>query len=102
MDQQFHPNLKFTHEKSKSSVNFLDVSVSIVANKLEIDLFCKTMDSHQFLHFNPAHPFRNKKNQLFTTRDCISKDFIHLHWLSKNTLKTWKLGFVTEDTHKKL
>ena len=31
----FHPNLKFTHEKSKSSVNFLDVSVSIVDNKLE-------------------------------------------------------------------
>ena len=23
----FHPNIKFTHEKSKSSLNFLDVSV---------------------------------------------------------------------------
>ena len=26
----FHPNLKFTHEKSKSSVNFLDVGVGFV------------------------------------------------------------------------
>ena len=42
----FHPNIKFTHEKSKSSVNFLDVSVSIVDNKLEIDLFCKPTDCH--------------------------------------------------------
>ena len=26
----FHPNLKFTDEKSKSSLNFLDVSISII------------------------------------------------------------------------
>ena len=37
----FHPNLKFTHEKSKSSVNFLDVSAIIVDNKSETGLYCK-------------------------------------------------------------
>ena len=42
----FYPNLKFTLEKSKSSFNFLDVSVSIVDNKLETDLFCKPTDCH--------------------------------------------------------
>ena len=26
----FHPNLKFTDEKSKSSLNFLDVSIRII------------------------------------------------------------------------
>ena len=57
----FHPNLKFTHKKSKSSVNFLDVSVSVVDNKLETYLFCKPTDSHQFLHFNSADSFHNKK-----------------------------------------
>ena len=46
---------------SKSPVNFLDVSVSIVDNKLETNLFCKPTDCHQFLHFNSAHPFHNKK-----------------------------------------
>ena len=56
-----HPNLKFTPEKSKSSVNFLDVSISIVDNKLETDLFSKPTDFHQFLHFNSAHPFHNEK-----------------------------------------
>ena len=38
----FHPNLKVTHEKSKFSVNFLDLRVSTVDNKLETDLFHKT------------------------------------------------------------
>ena len=62
----FHPNLKFTHEKSKSSVNFLDVSVSIVDNKIETDLYCKPTDCHQFLHFNSAHPFHNKKSIVYS------------------------------------
>ena len=57
-----HPNLKFAHEKSNSSVNFLDVNVSIVDNKVETDLFCKPTDCHQLLHFNSAHPFHNKKS----------------------------------------
>ena len=58
----FHPNLKFTHEKSKSSGNFLNVSVSIGDNKLETDLFCQPTDCHQFHHFNSAHPLHNKKS----------------------------------------
>ena len=62
----FHPNLKFTHEKSKSSVNFLDVSVSIVDSKIETDLYCKPTDCHQFLHFNSAHPFHNKKSIVYS------------------------------------
>ena len=57
----FHPNFKFTHEKSKSSVNILDVSVSIFGNKLETDIFSRPTDSHQFFHFNSVHPFHNKK-----------------------------------------
>ena len=62
----FHPNLKFTHEKSKSSVNFLDVSVNIVDNKIETDLYCKPTDYHQFLHFNSAHSFHNKKSIVYS------------------------------------
>ena len=57
-----HPNLKFAHEKSNSSVNFLDVNVNIGDKKVETDLFCKPTDCHQLLHFNSAHPFHNKKS----------------------------------------
>ena len=34
----FHPNLKFTSEKSKKSVNFLDMKVSLTDQHLETDL----------------------------------------------------------------
>ena len=45
----FHPNLKFTSEKSKKSVNFLDVTVSLIDQHLETDLYYKLTDCHQFL-----------------------------------------------------
>ena len=87
----FHPNLKFTHEKSKSSDNFLDVSVSIVDNKLETDLFCKPTDCYQFLHFNSAHPFHNKKSIIYSQglsikRLCSSPLTFQKHL---ENLKTW-------------
>ena len=57
----FHPNLKFTSEKSKKSVNFLDVKVSLIDQHLEIHLYCKPTDCHQFLDFNSVHPIHLKK-----------------------------------------
>ena len=85
-----HPNLKFAHEKSNSSVNFLDVNVSIGDKKVETDLFCKPTDCHQLLHFNSAHPFHNKKS-LFKARDCISKDCSSPATFQRKlqSLKTW-------------
>ena len=54
----FDPNLKFTYQNSKSSVNFLHVSVTIVDNKL-------------------AHPFQDKKSIVYSQglrieRFCLS------------------------------
>ena len=64
----FHSNLKFSHEKSTSSVNFLDVTISIVYivdNKFETNLFCKPKDCHHFLNFNSAYLFHNKKSIVY-------------------------------------
>ena len=69
----FHPNLKFSHEKSRYSVNFFDVSISIVDSKLETDSFCKPTDYHQFLHFNAAHPFHNIKSIVYSQGLCIKR-----------------------------
>ena len=54
----FDPNLKFTYQNPKSSVNFLHVSVTIVDNKL-------------------AHPFQDKKSIVYSQglrieRFCLS------------------------------
>ena len=58
----YHPNLKFTHEKSKTSVNFLYVAVRVSSDKFETDLYSKATDCHQFLEFNSAHPIHIKKS----------------------------------------
>ena len=87
----FHPNLKFTFEKSKSSVNFLDASVSIVDNKLETDLFRKPTDCHQFLHFNSADLFHNKKSTclqlgiVYQNRPCSYPLTFQIHLENLNT-----------------
>ena len=60
---QFHPTIKFTSERSQSSVNFLDVSVSKDANGfLQTDLYCKPTDSHQYLLPSSCHPPHICKN----------------------------------------
>ena len=61
-----HPNLKFTHEKSKVYINFLDVTVSVSGDEFETDLYCKPTDCNQFLEFNSVHPIHNKKSTVYS------------------------------------
>ena len=58
----FYSNLKFTREKSKTSVNSLDVIVALIDQHYETDLYCKPTDCDQFLDFNSAHPIHLKKS----------------------------------------
>ena len=58
--------MKFTSERSKKSVNFLDVKVNLIYQHLETDLYCKPTDCHQFLDFNSAHPIHIKKSIVFS------------------------------------
>ena len=46
---EVHPTIKFTAEWSKTSINFLDVTVSLVEGVIETDLYVKPTDSHQYL-----------------------------------------------------
>ena len=52
----FYPFLKFTHEVSSSSVNFLDLTLSITGNKISSDIFFKPTDSHNYLLYSSSHP----------------------------------------------
>ena len=40
---------------SRTEVNFLGVTVTKVGNKLEIDLYCKSADTQQYLHEQSCH-----------------------------------------------
>ena len=96
----FHPNLKFNHDKSEVSVNFLDVTVSINGEEFETDFYCKPNDFHHFLEFNSAHSFHNKKSivnskGLRIKRLCSKKDTFEKHLES---LRSWfgKRGYPKE------
>ncbi len=52
-----HPNIKFTFETSRESVNFLDTTVHLdVDGNIWTDLYVKPTDSHNYLHYDSAHP----------------------------------------------
>ena len=49
--------VKFTADWSKTSINFLDVTVSITEGIIETDLYVKPTNSHQYLLSSSYHPF---------------------------------------------
>ena len=50
-----HPNLRFTHERSRESLNSLDVVVKIQQGEFVTDLYGKSTDGHQYLYFDSCH-----------------------------------------------
>ena len=58
---KMHPTTKFAADWSKTSINFLDVTVSITKGIIETDVYVKPTDSHQYLLSSSCHPFYCKK-----------------------------------------
>ena len=52
----YHPNIKFTHESNKEQIVFLDLNVSLSGNKVSTDLCIKSSDRHQYLLYTSSHP----------------------------------------------
>ena len=51
-----HPKIKFTHEHSLNSIDFLDTTVKIDSDRmLHTTLFEKPTDTHLYLHHTSAH-----------------------------------------------
>ena len=57
-----HPNIKFTSERSTTSIPFLDVKIFLENGKIETDLYCKPTDEHQYLLHSSGHPHHTKKS----------------------------------------
>ena len=56
-----HPTIKFTGNWSKTSINFLDVTVSLTKRVMETDLYVKLTDSHRYLECSSCHNFHCRK-----------------------------------------
>lgn len=57
-----HPTIKFTSDLSKTSVAFLDTTVSINNCKVSTDLYVKPTDTHQYLLSSSCHPYHTKRS----------------------------------------
>ena len=58
----FHPNLKFTRQRSREEINFLDVTVRVNHVEFITNLYCKPTDGHQYLHVESCHPSHTKSS----------------------------------------
>ena len=52
----FHPSLSYTYDISDTSVNFLDISISMTQRGLTTDISYKDTDTHSYLRYELAHP----------------------------------------------
>lgn len=50
-----HPSISFSYQYSPSTVNFLDVNVTVSEGKLITKLYRKPTDKQQYLHFQSSH-----------------------------------------------
>ena len=96
----FHPNLNFTWESSKSSVNLLDVVFGIEGENFVTDVYYKLTDCHQFFHYESSHPIHIKRSIVYSQGLRIKRiystyDLFHGH-LEK--LREWfiKRGYPIE------
>ena len=62
---EFHRNLKFTYEKSKEKIDFLDLVIKVTDGKTVTDFYCKPTDSHQYLHYDSCDAERIKRSIIY-------------------------------------
>ena len=58
----FNPDLKFTYESNEKEIPFLDLKVKLNEGKISTDLYIKSTDRHQYLHFTSSHPNHTKRS----------------------------------------
>ena len=79
---EFH--CKFTYEKSKQKIDFLDLVMKITYGKIVSDFYCKSTDSHQYLHYDSCHVKLIKRSIVFNPtlqlkRICSRKSELDFH-----------------------
>ena len=57
-----HPSIKFDHEYSRNTVNFLDTTVRVMGKKFATNLYTKPTDRRAYLHSKSYHPDKTKKS----------------------------------------
>ena len=61
----FNPDLKITYESNEKEIPFLDLKVKFNEDKISTDLYIKSTERHQYLHFTSAHPNHTKRSIVY-------------------------------------
>ena len=69
-----HPRIKLELRYSTDSIEFLDVSTSLINGYLKTDLFTKDTDKQQYLHISSNHPKNSKGIYPIWTRTTCQTD----------------------------
>ena len=59
---ELDPNLQFIFEELTKNINFLDINLKIINNKLHLDVYQKPTNSFSHLHYKRCHPPDTKNN----------------------------------------
>ena len=62
----FNRNFKFTYELNEKEIPFLDLTVKLNEGKISTDLYIKSTDRHQYLHFTSSHPNHTKRSIVYS------------------------------------
>ena len=63
---EFHADIKFTCESSKESIAFLDLKFIVKNSKIITDLYAKSTDRSQYLHYLSAYPNHTIRSVVFS------------------------------------
>ena len=90
----YHPNIKFTHEFNKENFPLLDLKVTLPGGQLTTDLHIKLTDKHQYLHYTSAHLDHTKRSIVFSqvlrvSRICSNKTDFERHL---DNMESWFQG----------
>ena len=59
---ELDPDLQFIFEELTKNINFLDINLKIINNKLHFDVYHKPTNSFSYLHYKSCHPPHTKNN----------------------------------------
>ena len=91
----FDTDLKSNYVSNEKETPFLDLKIKLNEGKIRTDLYIKSTDRHQYLHFPSSHTNHTKSSvvysqELLVKRICSGKeDFL-------NHMKEMKLWFLTQ------
>ena len=59
---EIDPDLQFISEELTKNINFLDINLKIISNKLHFDVYHKPTNSFSYLHYKSCHTPHTRNN----------------------------------------